>query len=340
MDAIRSLTASAARLGRTRGILGVALAAVALGGAGCQSAGKSRAEVLRSLGLGSKPTPPTQFICIVEPNVQYLPDTTRNGQPSAVLLGKVYLFGADQKPVPADGQLTVVMNDTTIRPAGQSPKVPELVHFDAATLKTLRANDERFGPHYVFLIPWRPDWSDVTHVTVQARFSPNKELKIQDLFHPESRFPVNPGTPILFDQKTGQPMNGPNPNIPTAAGVPDPNGALKQFLAGGMPPTGAPGGAVGTPPVQQAGGFTPPMTTPSGNGSRVTSGAWAAPVPPVSVPTAPAMPTILPPGPLPALPGGGVPAWPPATGPVPPPVGPIGELRPDGGLQSVVIPRQ
>jgi len=337
--------------------LTVALAAVALGGAGCQSVAKSGTDMMRAVGL-NKPAPPNQFICIVEPNILYQPDTTKNGQPAALMLGKVYLFGADQKPVEADGQLTVVLNDTTVRPPGAAQRDRSIVHIDAATFKKLGANDERFGRHFVVPLPWPDGWGDVTHVTVQARYSPSKATGVPDLFNPESRFAVNPGTPTIFDQKTGLPTNGPNPNIPTAMGVPDPDQLLKQFAAGGGWPVAVPtAGGMTTPPIQQAGSFMPTTTTVGPNGSKVTSGAWALPAP--GQPIQPGMPTIQPPaafGPQPGLPPtpGNLPptrpgppgsgsqpfVWPPPGGVTLPPVGPVGELRPDGVLQPVVIPRQ
>ncbi len=350
MGPVHTLTAGAVRLGRTRGVLGltVALAAVALGGAGCQSAAKSRADMMRAVGL-TKPAPPAQLICMVEPGLQELPDTTRSGLPTKALLGRMYLLGTDRKPADADGQLTLMVSDATLRPPGAAARKDEVVNIDPVTLKSLVANDERFGKHYVFVFPWPTDWTDVDQLAIQVRYTPNPALKSPDLFHQVMKVSVDRGgPPAVIDKATGRPLYAAPTESGITRGVPSPN----DFLMSG----GSSMGGSTTPPIQQAGNFVPPTTTAGPNGSRVTSAAWARPAP--GQPIQPAMPTIRPsafgpqPG-LPTMPGNLPPTlpsppgsgsqpfvWPPPGGVTPPPVGPVGELRPDGALQPVVIQRQ
>lgn len=122
-----------------------------------------------------------QMICHVEPNIQLLPNTTKNGEKTALLIGKLYLFGADQKPTDANGALSVVMHDITPRPAGQKSKIGQHIHIDAATLKRIQADDERFGRHYTFPLSWPTEWTDVTHVTITACY---KQLAGDDFVSP------------------------------------------------------------------------------------------------------------------------------------------------------------
>lgn len=309
MERIRSLTA-------VRGLgLTAALAAVALGGLGCQSATKTRADMLKAVGLG-KPAPVSQFMCVVEPTPQALPDITRNGTPTYALLGKAFLFGLDSKPTDADGQLTVVMTDATPRPPGTPPKNVEVTNFDPATMKKLLANDERLGRHYLFPIPWPSDWVDVTHVIVQAQYKPNPDSKLPTLYHPAIKMTVGAGPLQVIDQRTGQSVGTANPAAGGLGnGVPDPDHLRNQILASGKPgatpPAGSgatvPAGAMfpqapaGLPPASQplmpAGGVIPPTTTVGPDGRRITTSAWVGPPPTSTPPLMPATspPTIQPP---------------------------------------------
>lgn len=339
MERIRSLTGM-----RVLGLT-AALAAVALGGAGCQSVANTRAGMMKAVGLG-QPTPVAQFMCVVEPTPQQLPDITRNGAPTPALLGKAFLFGTDSKPADADGQLTVVMTDATPRPPGTPPRNVEVTNFDAGTMKKLLANDERLGRHYLFPIPWPADWTDVTQVIVQAQYKPSAESKLPVLYHPAVKVTIGHGPLQAIDQKTGLPLGSTNPSAAgLGAGVPDPDQLRKQILAGGkLPGTGpevpgrlVPAGAT-FPPTPAAGGL-PPTTTVGPNGQRTTTAAWVGP-PPGQTPPAVFPPTIQPPPVLglqpqvPAtLPGGSdTLVW-------PPPGGIGGSNQPDD-LRPVVIQRQ
>ncbi len=351
MGAIRTLTAGAGRGGvRTRDVFGVtvALAAVALGGAGCQSVAHSRTSMMRAVGL-TPAAPPREFICMVESGIQELPDTTRGGRPTKAILGKMFLFGADRQPAEADGQLTLMMADATPRPPGAPTLRPEVVNIDQTALKSLRGNDERFGRCYAFVLPWPAEWTGVEQVTIQASYKPDPSLNAPTMYHQVMKVSLNNNLQVI-DQRTGQLRTGTADVSPVMGSVPDPDQLLKQFQAGGGQPLAAPA----TQPTMTAGNYLPPTTTAGPNGSRVTTTAWTAPPP-----GGPVMPTIQPPAafssqPLmpPAL--GNLPptatspptsgsqpfVWPPPGGVNPPPVGPIGELRPDGMLQPVVIPRQ
>jgi len=331
MESVDALTAKAVG-GSVRGVLGltVALATVALGGAGCQSVSKSRADMRRAVGL-TKPTAPAQFICMVQSGLQDLPDTTKGGRPTKAVLGKMFLFGNDRQPAEANGQLTLMMTDATPRPPGSPTHKPEVAIIDASALKALKANDERFGPCYAFVVPWPEDWVGVSQIAIQATFKPDPALNAATMYHQVMKVSLNENL-VVIDQKTGMPRGESVAAAPTMGSVPDPDLLMKQFQAGGRP-TASPLEVTGLPPVHQA-GYVPP---PAGlNGTRVTPQPWVAPSPPPSQLGGPIMPTL----PTAATPsGGGVQVWPPPSGTVPPPVGPIGELQPDGMLRPVVIQR-
>ena len=172
------------------------------------------------------------------------------------------------------------------------------------------------------------------------------------MYHQVMKVSLNNNLQVI-DQRTGQPRTGVTETTPAMGSVPDPDQLLKQFQAGGGQPLAAPT----TQQTMQAGNFLPPSTTAGPNGSKVTTTAWAAPIPqqsggpvmptiqpPPTFPTQPMMPQMpgaLPPATSPPTSGSQPYVWPPPGGVnPPPPVGPIGELRSDGMLQPVVIPRQ
>lgn len=313
MDSVDTLTAQAVG-GSVRRVLGltVALAAVALGGAGCQSVSKSRADMMRAVGL-TKPTAPAQFICMVQSGLQDLPDTTRGGRPTKAVIGKMFLFGSDRQPAEANGQLTLMMTDATPRPPGSPTRTPEVANIDAKALRSLKANDERFGPCYAFVIPWPEEWVGVSQIAIQATFKPDPALNAATMYHQVMKVSLNENL-VVIDQKTGMPRGGSVAAAPAMGSVPDPDQLLKQLQPGGRP-TAAPLEITGLPPVQQA-AYSPPPSQLGG------------PMMPPSVGNLPPTP-----------PSEGVQVWPPPTGTVPPPVGPIGELHPDGQLRPVVIQR-
>ena len=74
-----------------------------------------------------------QMMCLVEPGLQHLPDLTKNGEKTAVLMGRLFLFGADQKPLDPCGSLTLQLTDTTPRVKGRPAHVGQIVSCDAAT---------------------------------------------------------------------------------------------------------------------------------------------------------------------------------------------------------------
>lgn len=288
MERVRSLT-RARVLGLT-----AAIAAVALGGAGCQSAAKTRDSMYRAVGLG-KPAPVAQFMCVVEPGLQMLPDVTRNGAPTPVLLGKAFLFGQDSQPTEADGELTVMVTDTTPRAPGTPPKNVQYTNFDAATMKKLRAGDERLGRHYLFPIPWPADWADVTQVVVQAQYKPNPESKLPTMYHPAVKVSIAQGPLQVTDKLTGQPA-GAGVGVGLGGlgnGVPDPDRLRQMIAAGGQPPaTGMPG--IGMPNSAALGTGLPGLTGPNGNTGTIPAGGMTFPQmptiqqPPVNLPVAPA----------------------------------------------------
>ena len=141
-------------------------------GAACGCAATDRltahyTDARRAVGMESAPA--SQVMLVMQRKLQPLPDplhpdATQNGLP-----GQVFLQGSDGRPVPADGDLTVVVADET---PGRPAKTTEKWHFGRDILARLRQKDERFGDCYILFLPWPADWKDVTRVTVKAVFAP------------------------------------------------------------------------------------------------------------------------------------------------------------------------
>ncbi|HKB03197.1 MAG TPA: hypothetical protein VKD90_13305 [Gemmataceae bacterium] len=101
----------------------------------------------------------------------YAPDPTRGGEPVPGLMGRLYLFGPDEKhPLPTEGELIVGVWDNTPKVNGGEPALLELWHIDAQTAKKFQRHD-LIGDGYTIFLPWSKYHVDLKQVSVRARFN-------------------------------------------------------------------------------------------------------------------------------------------------------------------------
>lgn len=267
-----------------------------------------------------KSTAATEFACAWQNRLAQLPDPTKGGAMTPGVVGQVFVYATgDTGPQPTDvnGELTVMVSDTTPRMNGAPPAKPEVWHYTKDVLRRMVVSDERFGRSLVVFLPWPPEWRDVNRLYVQASYQQSNGPTLY----------AQPTTVTLdFSPTAGQPSPGPGGYAAAGMpGVPDPHAVLRQMQAGGVgpqPPMPPPAGGWGTVPA----GFVPPPTPYS---------------PPAAVP--PQMPYQPPPG---AVPPGGYPQPPsmpqPSAGLVVPSVLPPqwGGPQPPAEGGRVVIPRR
>jgi len=228
--------------------------------------------------------PVTQIVCAFNPQIQHLPDPSKDGVMGAGLAGQLYLIAANDQFTDVNGDLIVMAEDITPRAPGLPAAMTEVWHFDCATLRRLKSTDERFGACYALFLPYPPNWKDVTEIRISTQYKPKGDKE-----------PTLPGPPqkVLLDF------------------TPPGEQSDVWLKKDGTKPT-APMAIKGIPNVARdiaRGGWTAPLTGPQTNSTTVPAGG----VPPAS--TGPLMPATGT-GPLP--PAGMVPFAPP-QGTSPPP---------------------
>lgn len=286
-----------------------AFVALALcGNAGCLTAEKAQSSytsLKQSVGL-EQPQPVSQMMTIWDPRLGTLSDPTRDGATLSGLVGQVFMLTPKDQPAEARGDLSVVLYDTTPRPAGQPERPGEMYHLTQETLVNLRTKDERFGLFYAMFLPWPAEWTDVTHVKVMAGYQPPGGTAIQarevpvQLQAERAKFT----TEVQNFQRVGGAMLPEPPAAPRdRRGVPDP---LKMIAAMQGKPAAAPPPVAGqklpapeafmrsnvpaaddissarnAPPVTTAVARTPVVTPlpPGSNTTYATEGAYAGPKP-------------------------------------------------------------
>lgn len=207
----------------------VTLAAVAAAGlGGCAAADRITAGYLDAKAavagtVPATPRPVTQVQLVLRRKLERLSDPTRPDAFQPGLPGQVFLLGADSRPVPAAGNLTVTVTDSTERPPGQPPRATEKWQFTADVLPRLATRDQRFGDCYALFLPWPPDWADVKRVTVSAVYQPPGGVELST---PETLLVLDQsqGEPAPVWEK-GEPLKVPkvtNPNARPSAGPPIP----------------------------------------------------------------------------------------------------------------------
>ncbi len=188
-----------------------------------------------------KTPPATQFAAAWQTKLGQLPDPTKNGVMNSGIVGQVFLYTDKFAAADIAGTLTVVANDSTDRPNGQPAKQPNVWHFDAATLKRMVVNDDRFGKSVALFLPWPEEWTDVNRLYVQARYDQTNSFTVY----------APPATVTLDFFTTAQHQTSHSSARGLPAGqmsVPDPK-LLMQNAKGGPAPSVP---VAATTPIQQA----------------------------------------------------------------------------------------
>lgn len=271
--------------------------------------------------ISSKTPPATQFAAAWQNKLGQLPDPTKNGVMNSGVVGQVFLYTDKYTAADITGSLTVVANDATDRPNGQAPRQPNVWHFDAATLKRMVVNDDRFGKSVALFLPWPEEWIDVNRLYIQARYDQPNSYTIY----------APPATVTLDFSTTAQTIHSASKLTGSQMSIPDPK-LLMQNAKGPTSQNGMNGlnGMNGSVGIQQASyaanwpsnlGSTPPaITAPNMSSNMGTNLAQPGMAAPPSNPQHQVQPMT-------GLPGN----FPPATNP------PIDQPR---EYQRTVIPRR
>ena len=158
------------------------VAAAALAGAGCSSAGGLPAtpgesaamhSARKMVGMEAPPAAPaSQMFCFWQRELSQLPDPSKDGQMSSGLAGQLFLLDSAGQAAPVTGDVTVAVYDATPRPAGQAARTPEVWHITRDVVERMATADERFGRSYVLFAPWPASWKDVQAVRILTRYDP------------------------------------------------------------------------------------------------------------------------------------------------------------------------
>lgn len=339
----------------------VVLAAMLLvGSVGCTQTGKLKNALPTTITESLKITPsnpPTQLICLWQRRLASLPDPVRDGVIAPGLVGQAFLITADNQPAEVHGDMIIMMSDETKRSGNAGKMVDEVYLYDAATLRKLITNDERFGKSIALFLPWPSHWKDVNAVRIQVRY---KQKGTPDLYAGEANIALDfstTGTPVWTEIENGKLGNAggglelSRPTVPNLAtretrGVPDVTNLMKVGGITGPAQTNLI--PTQTNPILPVIGTTPAL--PSSPGAP----APAVPVTsPISGPLPPSLPgigepqAVLPSMPIPPPPPASVPEVPltPTSTPlipIAPPTAASGAVPPlpnSGEITTVTIPR-
>lgn len=215
----------------------VPVALVALAATGCMTGKPLRVESLNKAikeampasaltsSLSGKAPPATEFAAVWQTKLGQLPDPTKNGVMNRGIVGQAFLFTEKMAAAEIAGRLTVVVNDATDRPAGQSPRQPNIWTFDPETLKRMVVNDDRFGKSVVLFLPWPEDWADVNRLYVQVRYD-----------QPDSFTIYAPPASVTLDFSTTQSIHT-SARVPASQLlVPDPKDLMRNAKPFAPPP--------------------------------------------------------------------------------------------------------
>lgn len=130
----------------------------------------------------AKPTTPTATTAAPRKNgparvvvrwlneVGFAADTTRGGQLSPGMVGRMYLFGQDlSEPLEDDGAVEVELADASVTP----PKPLESWNIDAPTVRLLLKKDG-IGKGYSLFLPWGTFRPDLKRVEMKLVFKPTQ----------------------------------------------------------------------------------------------------------------------------------------------------------------------
>ena len=121
--------------------------------------------------LGSpKKSTPCQVTVSWQNEIRFAPDTTRGGELTPGLAGRVYLFGPDVGcPLEGDGSLYVELADASEMP----PKALEEWRLPADKLQLFLRKDP-VGVGYTVFLPWSTYRPDLTKVRLKLAYQPKE----------------------------------------------------------------------------------------------------------------------------------------------------------------------
>jgi len=117
------------------------------------------------------PPVPTQISPAFNPVLQLLPDPLHKGQSTPCLCGQLFFLADDGRFTTPNGELYVLLESLKVKGGSKEP-IPEVFHFDSATLAKLKTKDERFGDCYTVALPWPKEWKNVVQVKSSVKFVP------------------------------------------------------------------------------------------------------------------------------------------------------------------------
>ena len=200
---------------------------------GCLKSLPTLDEVTSMKFAAIEPVAATQLICFWQPQIQQLPDPTSDGQMTIGLPGQTFLIGPNGEHADVTGSLAVAVYDDTQRPPGVPSRPMEMWHFTKETLQQMTAKDTRFGRCYALFVPWPPEWTDVTHVRISARYdTPGKPT----IYSPEIKMKIEfQATAASGDWNVLERTRDMRHLSGQMNGVPDPSQFVHQMAAGTTP---------------------------------------------------------------------------------------------------------
>jgi hypothetical protein len=204
------------------GALALALGATVLT-SGCQAPEKTdyvNAKPPAPVGM------PVESHVYWQNTVQMVPDPTRDGMPGPGLVGRLFLFAPDGRPVTCDGTLTVKLFDE--QPAdGTPPREIERWVIDKTNLNKMIQKDI-VGYGYTMFLPTSTCTPRVTKVHMNVTFTPDKG---NPLYSPSSTIGLRYADPhrqwattMSAGNQPGPGLNPPAPVVPVGAQ----QGAIQQ----------------------------------------------------------------------------------------------------------------
>jgi hypothetical protein len=152
----------------------LAMIALALAHAGClENKTQTRPDGVKTAATTpAKPgVPVAQLVSNWSREVQ-LGTNPVNNTPMPAIVGRVYLFDKQLKPVDSDGSLTVELYDDTNRRIGKpSQKLEEWV-LHQEQLEKLKSKDPLIGTGYSLALPWPSFKPEVTQIHMVVHYTP------------------------------------------------------------------------------------------------------------------------------------------------------------------------
>jgi hypothetical protein len=131
-------------------------------------------QFLTNTGLSMTPAKPNEvarFTAAWNNKIIFTPDPTHGGEMMPGILGRLYMFGPDEKfPLAPEGELVVGAWDHMNKDEKGKPKLLELWYIDRDTMRKLAKRDF-MGNGYTVFLPFSKYNVDLVRINVMARFN-------------------------------------------------------------------------------------------------------------------------------------------------------------------------